>query len=196
MCCTGEFFKIQHNQRRICQRFRHDAFGIGLERLADRIVIRIRVYDSTGYAHFFHGNRQQIESSAVYGGRQYDMVARLADIENGIVVCRLSGTGQHRCCAALQFTNFLCDAVVGRICQTAVKISGFLQIKKSAHLLRGFIFKRRTLINREHSRLSVLRLPARLYADRFLCVCHSILLPLCLSDKNPVFCPFYSSSQL
>ena len=79
------------------------------------------------------------------------MVARLADIENGIVVCRLSGTGQHRCCAALQFTNFLCDAVVGRICQTAVKISGFLQIKKSAHLLRGFIFKRRTLINREHS---------------------------------------------
>ena len=53
MCCTGEFFKIQHNQRRICQRFRHDAFGIGLERLADRIVIRIRVYDSTGYAHFF-----------------------------------------------------------------------------------------------------------------------------------------------
>ena len=118
------------------------------------------------------------------------MVARLANIENGIVVCRLSGTGQHRCCAALQFADFLCNTVVGRICQTAVKISGFLQIKKSAHLLRGFIFKRRTLINREHSRLSVLRLPARLYTDRFLCVCHSILLPLCLSGKIRSFVRF------
>ena len=63
------------------------------------------------------------------------MVARLADIKDCIVVGSLPGGGQHRRCAALQLADLCRHAVVCGICKTAVKITGFLQIKKPSHLL-------------------------------------------------------------
>ena len=98
------------------------------------------------------------------------MISRFTDIEYRVVICRLTGRSEHGSNAAFQLTDLLCHTVVGGILQSGVEIAFLLQIKQSAHLFGGFVFKGRALINGKYARLPVLRLPAGLNAYGFFFV--------------------------
>ena len=76
-----------------------------------------------------------------------------------------------------------CHAVVGGILQSGVEIAFLLQIKQSAHLFGGFVFKGRALINGKYAWLPVLRLPAGLnaYGVLFVWFFHLLFPLLCKS---------------
>ena len=94
------------------------------------------------------------------------MVTCVADIEGCVVVCSLSGGSQHRSDTAFQLADLFCDCIVRRVCESCIEISVLFQIEQTPHLLARLIFKGRALIDRENSRLPVLRLPAALDTDR------------------------------
>ena len=88
------------------------------------------------------------------------MISRLTDIKDRVIIGCLSGRCQHCGNAALKFRDLFSDRIVGRILQSCVKISFLFQIKQSAHLITGIIFKRCTLIDWKDPRLPLLWLPA------------------------------------
>ena len=83
------------------------------------------------------------------------MVAAAHNIKQRKEVGSLSGRGQHRCGAALQLGNFGSHIIAGGVLKPGIEISACLQIKQLAHILRGSIFKRGALNNRNLTRLSI-----------------------------------------
>ncbi len=95
------------------------------------------------------------------------MVAGFADIENGIEVCSLTGTREHRRHTTFESGNLVSDGIVGWVLQTGVEVAGSLQVEQVGHIVGGFILERGALIDGENARFAVLRLPAALNAKSF-----------------------------
>ena len=55
---------------------------------------------------FFMVTEKKVKCAAVDGGGCNDMIPAICNIEYGVEICRLSGGGQHCCCAAFQRSNF------------------------------------------------------------------------------------------
>ncbi len=189
-----KFLDIQNYQRRIGDGLRKHALRIRPEGLRYLFLRSIRIHHGTFDPHLFHGTGEQIKSTTVYGRRKHHMISRFADIEHRIVTCRLAGRSEHRRHAALQLTDLGRNTVVGGVLQPAVEITVLLQIKKTPHLLRRLIFESRTLTNRQHPRLPVLRLPSRLDAYRFLLILSAHLCsPAFLHSRPRLSVTIYSS---
>ena len=99
------------------------------------------------------------------------MVARFADVEDGVEVCSLTGTREHRGNTTFESGNLVSDSVVRRVLQTSVEIAGSLQVEQVCHIVGGFVLERGALVDGENARFAVLRLPAALNAQSFL-ICH------------------------
>ncbi len=92
------------------------------------------------------------------------MVPRLTNIKYCIIIRCLSRRGKHGCHAALQFADFLCHRVIGRVLEPGIKVPAVFQVEQSAHLVAGIILKCRALVNRQDPWLPFLWAPARLDA--------------------------------
>ena len=107
------------------------------------------------------------------------MVARRADIKDGIEGRRLTGGGEHRSDTALKLGYFRRHAVVCRVLKSGVKIYQQQKVENSGQLLAGQVFICGDLDYRKHPRLAVFRRIAALHA-------------LCLKLKIHLFLPFCS----
>ena len=85
--------------------------------------------------------------------------------------------------AALKVGYLRGDAVVGRILETGVEISGLLQVKEPAHLLARFVFICRALDYRHNARLAVFRSVAGLHALCFYIKAHFVSSFLSVFEK-------------
>ncbi len=160
-----EFSDVQNGQRRIRNGLSHDSLRIFLKDSVNHVSGIVRIHKRAVDAQFFDGCRIQIEGAAIDLGRADDMVSCLAQIGNGIKIRRLTGRSQHGCHTAFQRRDLRRYRIIGGILQAGVKVALILQCEKSSHFVCGVIFKSGTLIDREHPRLPLLRLPSRLYAD-------------------------------
>ena len=92
------------------------------------------------------------------------MVAAMRQVENGHRARGLTSAGEHRPHPALQRRNALLHRIERRIAQARIEVAPHLQVKEVRHMLRGIELKGGALIDRHHTRLAILRLPAGLNA--------------------------------
>ena len=85
-----EFFYVEHHQRRVRDGLRKHAFGVLLKGFFQFLRRRVGIYHGAFDSHLLHGAGDQIKAAAVDCGTHHHMVARFADVKNGIMVCRLS----------------------------------------------------------------------------------------------------------
>ena len=174
---------IEHNERGIRYSLGEHGFCVIFECRVELLLRRIGANESEIDAELSHRDIEEIECSAVYRGCCNDMVARGADIENGEKGRRLTGRGEHGADAALKVGYLRGYAVVCRILETGVEISGLLQIEESAHLLARFVFICRALDYRHNARLAVFRSVAGLHALCFYAKAHFCFLLLSVFKK-------------
>ena len=163
--CIGKLFNIQHRQGGVGNGFAKDSLGVGLERGVQLFLGTVRRDKGGGNAHLCHGDGDQVEGAAVNGAGRNDVVARVADVEQGKEVGCLAGTGQHTGGAALQFGNLGGDGIAGGVLQAGIKITAGLQVKQLAHIVGAIIFESGALHNGNLAGFAVAGGIAALYAQ-------------------------------
>ena len=93
------------------------------------------------------------------------MVARAADVEQGVEVGGLSAAGEHGAHTALQGSNLAGHGVVGRVLQTGIEIALLLQVEEVGHFFGVVILESGALIDGQHPCLSIFWLPSSLNAE-------------------------------
>ena len=139
--CIGKLFNIQHRQGGVGNGFAKDSLGVGLERGVQLFLGTVRRDKGGGNAHLCHGDGDQVEGAAVNGAGRNDVVARVADVEQGKEVCSLTAAGQHCGRAAFQLTDLFGHKVAGGVLQTGIEIAVGFQIEQLAHVLTGGVLK-------------------------------------------------------
>ena len=91
VCNPGELLNVEHVDAWIGDGFPEQTFRIRPESLVYFLFRSVGIHERTFDSELLHGYSEQVESSAVYGGRADEMVARLTDIEDGVKVCCLAG---------------------------------------------------------------------------------------------------------
>ena len=163
--CGGKTLNVQHGQRRVSDGLTENGLGVGLEGRVQFLVTGVGGDKGGGNAHLGHGHGNQVEGAAVDGGRRYDVIPRVADVEQRKEVGSLPGAGQHAGGAALQLGDLGGHMVAGGIGQTGIKVAVRLQIKQLAHLIGAVILKSSALDNGDLPRLAVAGRVTALYTD-------------------------------
>ena len=158
----GELVEVQHDERRVGDGFAEHGLGVRPERGVQLLGRAVGAHERAFDAHLAHRHVDEVERAAVDRGRGHDMVARVADVEQGEEVRRLAGAGEHRGRAAFELADLGCDRVVGRVLQTGVEVAGFGQVEQPAHLLARPVLERRGLDDRGSAGLPVARLVSAL----------------------------------
>ena len=163
--CIGKLLNVQHGQGRVCDGLAEHHLGVGLECGVQFFLGAQRINKGGFNAHFLHGDGDQVEGAAVNGAGRNDVVARVADVEQGKEVGCLAGTGQHTGGAALQFGNLGGDGIAGGVLQAGIKITAGLQVKQFAHIVGAIIFESGALHNGNLAGFAVAGGIAALYAQ-------------------------------
>ena len=93
------------------------------------------------------------------------MVATLADVEHGVEVGRLARRGQHACHTAFEGCYLGSYGIIRRVLQAGVEVAAVFEVEEAGHLLAIIVFEGCALIDGQHARLTLFRLPALLYTE-------------------------------
>ena len=149
--------------------------GIGTERLVDFFLASFLRDEGALDAEFLQRNTKEVVGATIDLVAGNDMVASLADVEDGIEIGCLTRRGQYGTDTTFEGCNLLSHSVVGGVSQTGVEVAILLQVEEVGHLLCIVILERGALDDREYARFTILGLPACLYAEcggfEFLCHC-------------------------
>ena len=137
----GKLLDVQHGQGRICDGLAEHYLGIGPECGVQLFLGAQRVHKGGFNAHLLHGDRDQVEGTAVNGAGCHDMVACFAEVEQSKEVCSLTTAGQHCGRAAFQLTDLFGHKVAGGVLQTGIEIAVGFQIEQLAHILAGGVLE-------------------------------------------------------
>ena len=166
MCYARELLYIEHVAARIGYCLAEKQLGVRAECLLNLILRRCLVYESAFYSELLQRHAKQVVRSAIYLVRCHYMVAGLADIEHCIEIGSLSARRERSGHTAFECRNLLSHSIVGRILQTGIEISFFLQVEEHSHLFGIVVFERSALYYRWQHRFAVLRLPPCLNTER------------------------------
>ena len=164
---TGKFLKIKHGAGGVGDGLTENRLGVGFKIFCKLLFGKGLVNEGAFDAHFLHCNTEEVVGTAVDGGGGNEMVARLADVEDGIEVGCLTRRGQHSGNTALHCADFCGNSIVGGVLQTGVEIALGFKVEKLSHIVAGVVFKGRALINGELSGFALLRSIAFVYASGF-----------------------------
>ena len=92
------------------------------------------------------------------------MVARGAEIEDGVEIGSLSGGGEVRADSPFELGYLGGHGIVGGVGEAGVEIPVLLKVEEPGHLLGSGIFESSALIDREHTGFSVAGFPSPLDA--------------------------------
>lgn len=164
---VGEALEVQDLAGGVCHRLAKEALGVRAEGLLDFLVASVLVHERAFDAELLHGNAEEVARTAVDGAGADEVVARLADVEHGEEVRRLTGTREHRSDTAFHGRNLGCHGVVGRVLQARVEVAAGLQVEQVGHRVAGLVLESGALVDGEDARFAVFRLPTALYAQSF-----------------------------
>ena len=137
----GKLFDVQHGQGGVGDGLAEDRLGVGPEGSVQLFLGAQRVHEGGLDAHLFHGDRDQVEGAAVDGAGRHDVVARLAEVEQGEEVRGLAAAGEHGGGAALQLADLLGHQVAGGILQAGIEVTVSFQVEQLAHVLAGGVLE-------------------------------------------------------
>ena len=161
----GKLFNVQHGQGGVCDGLAEHNLGVRPEGGVQLLLGAQRIHEGGGDAHFSHGDRDEVEGTAVDGAGGHDVVPCLAEIEQGKEVCGLSAGGEHGGSAALQLADLFGYHVAGGVLQAGIKIAVCLQIEQLAHVLAGGVLEGGGLDDGDLTGLAVAGGVAALHTD-------------------------------
>ena len=191
--CRRELLKVNYGQSRVGNALAKDSLCIRSEGSFKLFLCAVRGYECKFDAHLAHCHIEQVESSAIDGGAGDDVVACICNIENREEVGGLARGCQHACSTALHSGDLGCDKVIRRVLQTSVEIAARLKVKELCHIRAGVVLECRALINRDLSRLTVLRTITTL--NTFCLNIPFIHYCLLSNAKAPAFSGLYCSTR-
>ena len=159
---AGKLLNVEHLHAGVGKRLAKDQLGVGTESRIDFLLAGVLVNEGNLYAQLAQSGAEEVIRSAIDAVGGYHVVARLADVEAGIEVRRLSAGSEHGTHTALKSRNACRYMVVGGILQACIEIARILQVKQLAHLQTGFILEGGTLHNGHLARLALSGLVTRL----------------------------------
>ena len=171
---AGELLNVQHFERGIGDGFTEQGLGIGTEGFADFLLRIVGVDEGHVNAHLLHRHAEEVERASVNGRRTYEVVACLAEVEQGIVVGSLSTRCEHGGYASFQCGYLGSHGIVRGILQAGIEIAAVFQVEEAGHLFAGFVFECGALIDGKHARFPFLGRPSGLHAQglRLELFCH------------------------
>ena len=137
----GKLFDVQHGEGRVCDGLAEHDLGVGPEGGVQFFLGAQGVYKGGGDAHLFHGDRDEVEGTAVDGAGGHDVVACFAQVEQGEEVGGLTAAGEHGSRAALQLADLLGDKVAGGVLEPRVEVALGFQVEQLAHILAGGVLE-------------------------------------------------------
>ena len=126
MCNIGKTLNVKHIAAGVRNSLSEKALGVGAEGRFYLLVAGIGVDEGTLYAHLGQCYSEEVVGASVDGVGRHDMVAGLADIEDGKEVGCLTAAGKHGCHSALQLCHFHGYGVIGGVSKSGVEIAAFL----------------------------------------------------------------------
>ena len=162
-----ESFQVENLAGGVCHRLSEEALGIRAEGLLDFFVAGILVHERAFDAELLHGDAEEVAGTTVNSAGADEVVARLADVEHGKEVRRLTGAGEHRCHTAFHRRNLGRHGIVGGVLQARVEVAASLQVEQVGHGVAGLVLESGALVDGEDARFAVFRLPAALDAQSF-----------------------------
>ena len=124
-----EFLQVEHGATRVGDGFAEKGLGVGPEGGLNLLFRGILRYEGALYSELLQGDAEEVVGAAVDFVGRYEVVAGLADVEQGVEVGGLPATGEHASHTALQGSNLRRHRVVGGVLQACVEIAGLLRVK-------------------------------------------------------------------
>ena len=138
-----ELRDVEYAARGVRDRLAEDALSVRAEGLLYLRGRRIRVDEREFDAELLEGDGEEVERAAVDLGGRDDMVAGIAEIEDGERRGRLAGARENSRDAAFEGRDLLRDRVVRRVREASVEISWRLEVEEVGHVLRRVVLERR-----------------------------------------------------
>ena len=91
MLLPRRLIEVQNLASRVCDRFAEEAFGVRAESLFNFFVARVLVHERAFDAELLHSDAEEVARTAVNSGSADEVVARFADVEDGVEVRSLAG---------------------------------------------------------------------------------------------------------
>ena len=162
-----QLLEVGDRERGVRDGFGEERLGVRTEGGGEPGFVGVLVDEGERDAHLLHGDGEEIEGAAIDGRGADDMVARLAEVEDGEKRGRLAGGGDQRADAAFERGDLVLDAFEGGVAQARVEMAGNFQVEELAEVVGGVVLEGGALEDGQHARLAVLGLPAGLHATRF-----------------------------
>jgi hypothetical protein len=142
-----QLLEIGDVAQRVADRFAVQGLGLLVDQLFEAGRIGV-----IGEAHFEpvlrQGMGEEVVGAAVQGRGRDDVVAGLADGQDGVGDCRLPGSDGQRADASFKGGNALLEDVLRRVHDPRVDVAGHLEIEKVGAMLRAVERIRGRLIDR------------------------------------------------
>ena len=126
MCDAGKLLDVKHHHTRIRDGLTKQQFRVGAEGLADLLFAGILIDEGTFNAQLLQSHRQQVVGTSINAGRTDDVIARLADIEEGKETGSLTRSGQDSAHASFQSSDLSSYGIIRRVLQTGIEITTLL----------------------------------------------------------------------
>ena len=165
MSDTCKLLDVENGTSRIADGLAKYNFRVRTECLLDFLLAIIRIHKGAFDAEFLEGNTKEVEGATIDFIGCNDMVASLADVEYGLEVGSLTAACEHGSHTPFEFCDLLSHSVIGRVLESGIEISFFLQVKEHRHLFRVVIFECGTLNDWHLDRLAILRFIAALHTE-------------------------------
>ena len=164
---AGELFEIGDFEGRVGDGFGEESLGVGPESGGQGFIGVILVNKGEFDAHALHGDGEEIECATIDGRRADDMVAGLAEIQDGEKRSGLSGGSHQGADAAFELGDLVFHAFEGGIAEPGVEMAGDIQIEELAEVVGGVELEGGALDDGQDARVAVPGLPAGLDATGF-----------------------------
>ena len=160
-----EFLYVEDGTAGVGDGLAKQGLGIGTECLLNLFLTGFGGHEGAFDAELLQGHAKQVEGAAVNLIRGDNMVACLADVEQGIEIGGLTAGGEHATHTAFKGGYLGCYCVVGGILKAGVEIAFFFQVKQLGHLVRVVILKGGALDDGQLNGFSVLGLVSCMDAE-------------------------------
>ena len=163
---AGKLLDVQHAAAGVGNRFAEEQLGVGADGGAQFFLRGFGIDKRAGDAQLAERHAEEVVRATVDFVGSDDVVAGLADVEDGIEVGGLSRRGEHGTHTAFEGGDAACHGIVGRVLETRVEVALLLQVEEQRHLVAVLIFEGGALNNGEFDGFAVFRLIARVDAER------------------------------
>ena len=165
VCHEGKALDVEDLAAGVGDGLAEEALRVGAEFLLDALVIPFGIHEGAFYAQLLHRHTEEVVRTAIDGVGGDEMVACLADVEDGVEVGCLTAGGQHGTHTAFQGGYLAGHRIVRGVGQSGIEITLVFEVEEACHLLACLVAECGTLVDGQLLWFALFGFPSTLYAD-------------------------------